>query len=125
MTQFTYITESMEYSENFDLSGTWATPDDEADAYNPGAVLNGALVEMMPGWEMPQGTYVMYTWGDYLIGDAYNSLSLTRQDDGKYTLIGLIMSQDGENVMFFGDDFTGIHDLEIPFIDGTQSGEED
>lgn len=125
MTQFTFITESMEYSEDFDLSGTWATPDDEADAYNPGALLNGALVEMTPGFEMPQGTYVMYTWGDYLIGDGYNSLTLTRQDDGKYTLFGAITSSEGEYVMFAGADFSGIHDLEIPFIDGTQSGEEE
>lgn len=120
MTQFTFITESMEYAEDFDLSGDWATPENEADAYNPGAVVSGSMVELMPGFEMPMGTYIMYSWGDYLMGDGYNSLSLMKQDDGKYTLVGVIMSEDGDMVMFFGDDFTGIHDLEIPFFDGTQ-----
>ena len=66
-----------------------------------------------------------YSFGDYLIADAYASLILTRQEDGKYTVSGALMSTAGEMVFFFGADYTGIHDLEIPIVDVRESGGED
>ena len=37
------------------------------------------MQELFPGFSMPQGTYVMYSFEDILLGDAYNSLMLILQ----------------------------------------------
>ena len=73
---------------------------------------------------MPCGTYIMYEFGDYIFGDAYDSLVLTKKDDGTYNLLGAIMSAAGESVMFFGPEFSG-YDLEIDIYDGRDEGGED
>jgi hypothetical protein len=132
ITVFEFNTAAMDFNADFDLSGSYSTPheaiegDDEEDGepalepYAPGSLNFGSLEELMPGFEMPMGTYVMYGFGDYLIADAYASLTLMKQTDGKYTLIGAIMSSTNDMVMFMGEDFSGIKDLEIEIYDGTE-----
>ena len=66
----------------------------------------------------------MYSFGDYVLADAFASLVLTKQEDGKYTLVSAIMSNSGDMVMFMGADFTGIHDLEISVTDGRYDDED-
>lgn len=124
MTIFEFNAEAVDFSEDIDLSGEYYTPsepeegEEPADPYGAGMLIPGALVELFPGFEMPQGTYIMYSFGDYLLADAFASLLLERQEDGKYTLTSALMSTTDGMVMFMGDDFTGVHDLEIPIIDG-------
>ena len=130
MTIYTFNAEAVDFSEEIDLSGEYYTPsegeegEEPADPFGAGMLIPGALVEVIPGFEMPQGTYIMYSFGDYLIADAFASLVLTKQEDGKYTLTSALMSTTGDMVMFMGEDFTGIHDLEIPIIDGRDNGED-
>ena len=125
-TVFEFNAPAAEFAEDMDLSGEYYTPvepeegGDPGDPHAAGTLVPGSLVELMPGFEMPMGTYVMYGVGDYLMADAFASLVLTKQDDGKYTLNGALMSSAGEMVMFMGSDFTGIHDLEIGIVDGRE-----
>jgi len=76
-------------------------------------------------FQYPSGVFIMYEFGDYLIADAFASLVLEKQDDGKYTLTSALMSSEGEMVMFMGADFSGLHDLEIPIIDARDNGGEE
>ncbi len=134
ITSYEFNTAAVDFSEDIDLSGEYYTPsvggeegeegEEPADPFGAGMLIPGALVEVIPGFEMPQGTYIMYSFGDYVLADAFASLVLTRQEDGKYTLTSAIMSSAGDMVMFMGADFTGIHDLEISIIDGRDSGED-
>ena len=123
-TVFEFNAPAVEFSEDLDLSGEYYTPvepeegEEPGDPYAAGTLVPGSLVELMPGFEMPMGTYVMYGFGDYLIADSFASLQLTKQEDGNYTLSGALMSAAGEMVMFMGSDFTGIHDLAIEIVDG-------
>lgn len=124
MTQYTFITESKEYSEDMDFTGMYVTPSEgengeEPDYFAPGAIIPGYMQEFAPGFSWPQGTYVMYSYEDILLGDQYNSLILERQSDGTYNLMGSIMASTGDFVMFMG-----IENLAIPIIDGTQQGED-
>ena len=131
LTQFAFNISAADFSEDMDLSGEYYSPSDSeegeesSDPYGPGTIIPGSLVELMPGFSMPMGTYIMYSYEDIVMADAFASLILEKQEDGKYTLSGAIMSLAGDMVMFMGADFTGIHDLEIPIYDGTQNGEED
>ena len=131
LTQFAFNIAAADYSEDMDLSGEYYTPvepeegEEPSDPNGPGTIIPGTMVELMPGFSMPMGTYIMYSYEDIVMADAYASLILQKQEDGKYTFSGAIMSQAGDMVMFMGADFTGIHDLEIPIYDGTENGEED
>jgi hypothetical protein len=131
LTQFAFNIAAADYSEDMDLSGEYYTPveaeegEEASDPNGPGTIIPGTMVELFPGFSMPMGTYIMYTYEDIVMADAYASLILEKQEDGKYTFSGAIMSQAGDMVMFMGADFTGIHDLEIPIYDGTETGEED
>ncbi|MCQ2133686.1 MAG: BACON domain-containing protein [Bacteroidales bacterium] len=126
MTNFEFLVDPVEFSEDYDLSGiyTYSAPsedeeedeeagDDEGEEVT-GTLIPGSLVELFPGFSMPMGTYVMYSFGDYLLGDAFDSLSLERQEDGSYALSGAIMSSEGEFVFFLNVN------VEIPIIDGTE-----
>lgn len=130
VTQYEFNVDAVDFSEDIDLSGEYYTPSEEeegeepADPFGPGMLVPGSLQELFPGFEMPFGTYIMYSFGDYLLADAFASLVLQKQEDGKYTLTSAIMSTTGEMVMFMGSDFTGIHDLEIPIVDGRDNGED-
>lgn len=133
ITCYEFITEAVEFSEDIDLSGEYYTPsegeegeegEEPADPHGAGMLIPGAMVEVIPGFEMPQGTYIMYSFGDYVLADSFASLVLTRQEDGKYTLTSAIMSSAGDMVMFMGADFTGIHDLEISVTDGRYDDED-
>lgn len=124
-TSFEFNGPLVDYSENIDITGEYATPEEGGDLYVPGTLVAGQLMEVAEGMYWPLGTYIMYSFGDYVVADSYASLILTRQEDGKYTLSGAIMSEAGDMVMFMGPDFTGIHDLEISIIDGSDEGEED
>ena len=124
MTQFTFITESKEFSEEMDFTGMYATPSEgengeEPDYFAPGSIIPGYMQELFPGFSMPQGTYVMYSFEDILLGDAYNSLMLEKQSDGTYSIMGVIMSSTGDMVMFMN-----VPNIEIPIYDGTQQGED-
>ena len=130
-TVFEFNAPAAEFAEDLDLSGEYYTPsepqegEEPGDPHGAGTLVPGSLVEIVPGFEMPMGTYVMYTFGDYLIADAFASLQLTKQEDGKYTLSGALMSTAGEMAMFMGSDFTGIHDLAIEIIDGRDNGDDE
>ena len=130
MTVFQFSTPAVDFSENIDLTGAYSTPaepeegQEPQDPYAAGMLVPGALTEIIPGFSMPSGTYVMYAPGDYTICDAYGSLSLTRQPDGKYTILSMLMSQSEEMVMFVGENFSGIQNLEVEFIDGTAEEDE-
>ena len=126
MTVFEFNAELAEYSEDMDIAGVYTAPGDPEEdpealaEFSPGTTVLGSLVELMPGFSMPMGSYVMYGYDDYLIGDAFASLMLTRADDGTYSIaIGAIMSGEGESVMFFG-----VEGLTIPIIDGTAEEED-
>ena len=124
MTQFTFITESREFSEDMDFTGMYATPQaeeegQEPDPFAPGAIIPGYMQELFPGFSMPNGTYVMYSFEDIVLGDMYNSLMLEKQSDGTYSIMGSIMSTTGEFVMFMG-----VPNMAIPIYDGTQQGED-
>ena len=118
---FQFFTEATEFAEDLDISGTYYTPDEEEGlvAYSPGTLLPGVLIEF-EGFQFPYGTYAMYDFGDYVIGDAFSSLILEKGTDGTYTLSGVIMSADGTFVMF--PEFEGIS---IPILDGTAEEDEE
>ena len=129
MTNFEFLVDPVEFSEDYDLSGTYsysAPSEDEGEEEEgeeeeeeiTGTLIPGELVEPFPGFSMPMGTYVMYSFGDYLLGDAFDSLSLEKQEDGSYALSGAIMSSAGEFVFFFNVN------VEIPIADGTVEEED-
>ena len=121
ITNYEFNTAYVDYSEDIDLSGAYRTPSEPVEGEEPveplsaGTIIPGALVELFPGFEMPMGTYVMYSFGDYVIGDAFDSLVLEKQADGTYNFTGAIMSSAGEFVMFLG-----IEGLEIPIVNGLE-----
>ena len=124
VTQYTFITNPVEFSEDLDFSGTYMTPAEgedgtEPDPFAPGSVVPGYMQELFPGFSMPMGTYVMYSFDDIVLGDMYNSLILEKQENGTYKLDGAIMSTSGDMILFFG-----ISGLEIPVYDGTEQGED-
>lgn len=120
LTNYEFNAPYVDFSEDIDLSGFYGTPvepeegEEPVDPYSAGMIIPGVLVELFPGFEMPMGTYVMYSFGDYLIGDAFDSLTLEKQGDGTYTLSGAIMSSAGDFVMFLG-----VEGLSIPVLDST------
>lgn len=119
VTVYSFNASACEYSENINLTGMYTTADEEAeDPFAAGFIIPGTMSEM-EGFSFPMGTYVMYSFGDYLIGDGYDSLSLERTDDGVYTLSGAIMSTSGEYVMFMN-----VENLDIEIIDGTDEEED-
>ena len=122
VTNFEFNAPACEFSESIDLTGAYSTPDEEAGIapYSAGSIIPGELVELLPGFEFPMGTYIMYSFGDYLIGDAYDSLILSKAEDGTYAMMGVIMSNTGELVMFMG-----IEGLNIGIYDGRDDGSED
>lgn len=126
VTSYVFYTDAVEYSEDIDISGIYKSPDESEEAEDPvapqsaGSIDFGELFEF-GDFSFPFGTYVMYSYGDYLIGDAFNSLVLSKAEDGTYTIeMGIVTSANGEYVFFMG--ITG---LEIPIIDGRDNGEED
>ena len=121
-TVFEFNAPAVEFSETIDLSGEYYLPEEED--YSAGTLVPGSLVEVIPGFSMAFGTYVMYEFGDYIIGDGYDTLVLTKKDDGTYNFMGAIMSAAEESVMFFGPEFSG-YDLEIEIYDGRDEGGED
>lgn len=120
-TVFEFNTEAREFSEDIDLSGTYTSPNEEEgqSLYDAGTIVPGYLMTVTETMSFPDGTYVMYSFGDYLIGDAYNSLMLTRTGDGIYTIdMAAISSLADEFVMFMG-----IENLAIELIDATEDAE--
>lgn len=121
VTNFEFNAPACEFSEDLDLSGMFVMPgnpeeDEEALApYSAGTIVPGYMFELFEGFSFPMGTYVMYSFGDYLIGDAYDSLILTKAEDGTYSFMGAIMSSAGEMVLFMG-----IEGLEIVIINGLE-----
>lgn len=103
-----------DFTTDIDLSGTYTTPEEEADLYTPGTLVPGQMMEIIPGFSMPMGTYIMYSLGDYLIGDGYDSLILEKQPDGTYNLMGAIMSAGGDLVFF------NLEGVEIEIMDGRE-----
>lgn len=102
-TIYEFNTSAVAFSEDIDLSGMYTTPVEEEgqSLYDAGTIVPGYIKEISEGFSFPFGTYIMYDYGDYLIGDAYDSLMLTKEQDGTYTInMGSIMSADGEFVMF-------------------------
>ena len=121
-TVFEFNAPAVEFSETMDLSGEYYLPEEED--FSAGTLVPGSLVEVIPGFSMPCGTYIMYEFGDYIFGDGYDTLVLTKNDDGTYNFMGAIMSAAGDSVMFFGPEFSG-YDLEIDIYDGRDEGGED
>ena len=109
VTVFEFNTEAVDFTEDMDISGIYTFPsadegeeedDEESGDESDGTLVPGALIEFMPGFSFPMGTYVMYPDGDKVIADTYASLVLDKQEDGKYTLTASIMSSTGEMVLF-------------------------
>ena len=126
-TVFEFNAAGVEFSEDIDLSGEYYTiiePEEGEDPCGPGTLIPGSLAEVVPGFEFPFGTYILYNMGDYLLADAFGSLVLEKQEDGKYTLTAALMSNAGDMVMFMGADFSGVHDLEILIYDGNDEEED-
>ena len=117
-TNFDFYTQVVEYSEGIDISGTYTTPDEEEGTLpcTPGTLDFGVMTvyETPFGtFQFPSGEFVKYGANDYLVGDGFDSLMLTKEADGKYTInMAAIMSSDGNMEMFMG--ITG---LEIPIVD--------
>ena len=117
-TNFDFYTQVVEYSEGIDISGTYTTPDEEEGTLpcTPGTLDFGVMTvyETPFGtFQFPSGAFVQYGANDYLVGDGFDSLMLTKEADGKYTInMAAIMSSDGNMEMFMG--ITG---LEIPIVD--------
>ena len=130
VTNYDFYMPAVEFAEDLDISGSYSTPyegeegEEGLEQYAAGSIDFGVMVDY-GFFQYPSGAFVTYSFGDYLIADAYASLILTRQEDGKYTVSGALMSTAGETVFFFGADYTGIHDLEIPIVDVRESGGED
>ena len=122
MTVFEFNAPAVEFSEDIDLSGSYATPEEED--YSAGTLVPGSLVEIIPGFSMPFGTYIMYEFGDYVIGDAYDTLVLNKNADGTYNFIGVVMSSENDIIMFSGPGFAG-YDLEIDIYDGREEDGDD
>ena len=112
ITTFEFNTPAVEFTEGMDISGNYAFPaedeggeeeeedDDEEPASAPdGYLVPGSLQEVMPGISFPTGTYVFYPDGDTVIADAYASLILEKQADGKYLLNASIMSTAGDMIL--------------------------
>ena len=114
-TVFEFFTEPVEFSEGMDISGEFYISEDETTLHQAGTLSPGYLEHTSFG-DIGFGCYVWYPSGRYMVADAFSSLQLAKQDDGKYTLTGVLMSEEGDMIMFMGSDFTGIHDLEIPVI---------
>ena len=126
LTCFEFITDPEEFSEDMDLSGEYVFPGDPEEdpealtLYSAGTLVPGSLVELVPGFSMPMGTYVMYSPGDYLVGDAYASLSLEKQSDGTYNMSASIMEEEPSDMVMFLNK-TG---LDITLLDATQNTED-
>lgn len=126
ITNFDFYTDAVDFSEDFDLSGEYYSEEEES-THAAGTVDLGVLTvyETPYGtFQFPSGAFVMYSYDDYLIADGFASLMLQKQDDGKYTMMGALMSSDNNMVMIMGSDYSGIHDLEIPIIDGRDDEED-
>lgn len=131
---FEFLVDAAEYDENRDLSGMYiysapsegdeelqSEDDDEEDGDDDitGTLVPGSMVELFPGFEMPAGTYTMFGFGDYVLGNAYASLSLEKQEDGSYILMGSIMDSEGNFVMYMNVA------VAIPVYDGTAEDEDE
>ena len=115
-TNFDFYTKVVEYSKDIDISGTYKTPDEEEGLLpcTPGTLDFGVLVDY-GFFQYPSGAFVQYEIGDYLVGDGYDTLMLTKEADGTYTInMAAIMSADGGMEMFMG--ITG---LEFEIINAT------
>lgn len=102
---YQFVTKGMDFSEDMDITGSYATAmaeeeDEEVDPYGEGAVISGELTELFPGFSFPSGTYIMYSASDIVLGDAFNTLNLEKQADGSYSFTGVISSLDGSFTMF-------------------------
>lgn len=120
-TNFDFYTQVVEYSNNIDISGTYTTPDEEEGLLpcTPGTLDFGVLVDY-GFFQYPSGAFVMYEIGDYLVGDGYAGLTLTKEADGTYTInMAAMMSSEGDMVLFMG--VTG---LEIEIVDATAEEED-
>lgn len=106
VTVFEFNTKSVDFAEDMDISGMYSFPseeegdEEEGEEETDGTLVPGSILEIMPGFSFPMGTYVMYPDGDKIIADTYASLILEKQADGKYTLNASIMSSTGEMVLF-------------------------
>ena len=125
ITNFDFYMPAVDFSEDIDLSGEYYTPSEEGEAPHSAGSLDLGVMMDYGFFQYPSGVFIMYEFGDYLIADAFASLVLEKQDDGKYTLTSALMSSEGEMVMFMGADFSGLHDLEIPIIDARDNGGEE
>lgn len=99
-TNYAFFMPACEFSEDMDLSGQYMMPEEMSEVGAPGTIVPGSLVELFPGFSMPDGTYVIYGFDDYLIADTFASLILEKKGDGSYTLMGALMSSDNQMVMF-------------------------
>ena len=120
-TNFDFYTQVVEYSNNIDISGTYTTPDEEEGLLpcTPGTLDFGVLVDY-GFFQYPSGAFVMYEIGDYLVGDGYAGLTLTKEADGTYTInMAAMMSSEGDMELFMG--VTG---LEIEIVDATAEEED-
>lgn len=115
-TTFEFVGTAAEYAEDLDLSGTYifaheaTEEEEELPEFSAGTLTPGSLLTF-GDFSFPQGTFIMYGFGDYTIADAFASLVLEKAEDGTYSMNSAIMSEAGEMVMFFG-----INGLQIPVI---------
>lgn len=120
-TNFDFYTAAVEFSQDIDLSGTYTTPNEEEGILpHTAGTLDFGIMQDFGFFQYPAGTFVQYAFGDYLIGDAYDSLMLTKEADGTYTVnMAAIMSSDNEMVMFMG-----VSGLEVDIINATAEEED-
>ena len=81
-----------------DFSGEYYINEEEPGA--PGSINLGSLVDF-GGFQFPMGSYIMFSFGEYCIGDGFASLVLEKQDDGKYLISGSIANADMSEFYFF------------------------
>ena len=127
-TNFDFYMPAVPFSEDIDISGIYATPGEGEEGEEPAAphsagTLDPGVLYDFGAFKFASGTFIMFdqTYTDFVVGDAYDSLMITKAEDGTYTInMAAIMSTEGDMFLFMG-----IQGLQIQFIDGTQGGGED
>lgn len=114
MTVITFNMPYAEYDSLMVLSGTYMTGEGD-NTYAAGTADKGSLVDYGT-FSLPAGSYVMYSFGDYMIADSMASLILAKNADGTYSITAMLMNKSETSYMY------SISSIAIPLSDGRDSG---
>ncbi|MCF0177709.1 MAG: BACON domain-containing protein [Bacteroidales bacterium] len=110
----------LNFDESFnpdDFSGEYYI--DEENPGAPGTVNLGSLIDY-GGFKFPMGSYIMFSFGDYMIADGFASLILEKQEDGSYNVSGSMSDAEMSEFYFYMN-----INIEIPFYPAGEEEEEE